>query len=244
VTEVPLVVDNLSASYGRRTVIHGISLDVRAGEIFGLIGLNGAGKSTLIKSVLGLGKAQGSARIFGVPSGPAESRASLAYLPEKFMPSPLLKGWEFLSLTMAYYGRRLDREAALTLCRGLDLDTEALDRTGRTYSKGMGQKLGLLGTMLIGAPLLILDEPMSGLDPRARIMLKDRLLDYRAAGKTIFFSSHILADIEEICDRIAVIHDGRLFFTGTPQDLIQQAGRVNLERSFLATIESRGLGAA
>jgi len=237
VSVLPLVVEGLSAGYGKKTVIHDINFSVEPGEIFGLIGLNGAGKSTLIKAILGLGKPTGKSSLFGVPSGPAESRTKLAYLPEKFQPSPLLKGWEFLSLTLAYYGRKLDRERALTLCAGLDLDTAALDRSGRTYSKGMGQKLGLLGTMLIDLPLLVLDEPMSGLDPRARIMLKDRLLDYRGAGHTIFFSSHILADIEEICDRIAVMHDGRLIFVGTPQGLIAKAGRTNLERSFLAAIE-------
>lgn len=240
-TALPLVVDKLSAGYGRKTVIHDISFEVRPGEIFGLIGLNGAGKSTLIRSVLGLGAATGKSSLFGIPSGPAASRAELAYLPEKFQPSQVLKGWEFLSLTLAYYGRKLDRDAAAHLCRNLDLDPAALDRSGRTYSKGMGQKLGLLGTMLIGLPLLILDEPMSGLDPRARIMLKDRLLDYRGQGHTIFFSSHILADIEEICDRIAIIHHGHLLFIGTPAELIVKAGKPNLERSFLATIEASGL---
>jgi ABC-2 type transport system ATP-binding protein len=237
-TSLPLVVDGLSAGYGKKTVIHDIRFSVNPGEIFGLIGLNGAGKSTLIKAVLGLGQAQGKSSIFGVPSGPAASRADLAYLPEKFQPSPLLKGWEFLSLTLAYYGRKLDRDVAARLCANLDLDPAALDRSGKTYSKGMGQKLGLLGTMMIGLPLLILDEPMSGLDPRARIMLKDRLIDYRAQGHTIFFSSHVLSDIEEICDRIAIMHEGRLIFIGTPGDLIAQAGKSNLERSFLAMIDT------
>ena len=236
-SELPLMVEGLSAGYGKKTVIHDISFTVQPGEIFGLIGLNGAGKSTLIKALLGLGKPTGKSSLFGVPTGPAESRTKLAYLPEKFQPSPLLKGWEFLSLTLAYYGCKLDRERALKLCAGLDLDTAALDRSGKTYSKGMGQKLGLLGTMLIDLPLLVLHEPMSGLDPRARIMLKDRLLDYRGAGHTIFFSSHVLADIEEICDRIAVMHEGRLIFIGTPAALIEKTGQNNLERSFLAAIE-------
>ena len=237
-TKLPIMIDGLSAGYGNKTVIRDISFSVQPGEVFGLIGLNGAGKSTLIKAILGLGKAQGKSSLFSVPSGPAASRADLAYLPEKFQPSPVLKGWEFLSLTLAYYGRKLDRELAAGLCANLDLDPAALNRSGRTYSKGMGQKLGLLGTMLIGLPLLILDEPMSGLDPRARIMLKDRLLDYRAQGHTVFFSSHILSDIEEICDRIAVIHQGELLFIGTPQELIQRSDRANLERSFLAMIDA------
>jgi len=238
VSVLPLVVDGLSAGYKKKTVIHDIRFSVHPGEIFGLIGLNGAGKSTLIKAVLGLGEAEGKSSLFGVPSGPAASRLDLAYLPEKFQPSPVLKGWEFLSLTLAYYGRKLDRSVAARLCEGLDLDPAALKRSGRTYSKGMGQKLGLLGTLLIGLPLLILDEPMSGLDPRARIRLKDRLLDYRAQGNTVFFSSHILSDIEEICDRIAIMHEGRILFVGKPVDLIAETGSGNLERAFLARIEA------
>jgi ABC-2 type transport system ATP-binding protein len=219
-------------------VISDIAFALHAGEVFGLIGLNGAGKTTLIKAVLGLSRPDGTVRIFGRPAGPPASRAHLAYLPEKFQPSPLLKGWEFLSLTLGYYGKVLDRQMALELCRGLDLDTAALDRSGRTYSKGMGQKLGLLGTLLTGLPLLILDEPMSGLDPKARILLKDRLLALRETGTTVFLSSHILVDLEEICDRVAVIHQGRLIYLGTPADLIAQQGGVSLERAFLSAIES------
>jgi ABC-2 type transport system ATP-binding protein len=242
VTVNPLDVRGLSAGYGKKTVIEGIDFSVTPGEVFGLIGLNGAGKTTLIKAVLGLSRSAGRALIFGRPAGPPRSRADLAYLPEKFQPSPLLKGWEFLSLTLGYYGKTLDREAALRLCRGLDLDTATLDRNGRTYSKGMGQKLGLLGTLLTGLPLLILDEPMSGLDPRARIMLKDRLLEYGRAGNTVFFSSHILADIEEICHRVAVIHQGRLIYVGTPGQLIADAGGANLERAFLTAIDRADAG--
>jgi ABC-2 type transport system ATP-binding protein len=236
-TLCPLEVAGLSAGYGKKTVIADIAFSVAAGEVFGLIGLNGAGKTTLIKAILGLSRAEGTARIFGRPAGPPLSRVQLAYLPEKFQPSPLLKGWEFLSLTLGYYGKALDRETALELCRGLDLDTGALERSGRTYSKGMGQKLGLLGTLLTGLPLLILDEPMSGLDPKARIMLKNRLLALRAGGTTVFLSSHILVDLEEICDRVAIIHQGRLIYTGTPPDLIATHGGTTLERAFLAAID-------
>lgn len=236
----PLCIDGLTAGYGRKPVISDVAFTVEAGEIFGLIGLNGVGKTTLIKAILGLAQADGNVSLFGRPAGPPEGRRNLAYLPEKFQPSPLLKGWEFLGLTLAYYARKLDREAALGLCRGLDLDVRALDRGGRTYSKGMGQKLGLLGTMLTGLPLLILDEPMSGLDPRARIMLKDRLLEYRDGGKTVFFSSHILADIEEICDRVAVMHGGKVSFVGSPAALVERFGGTNLERAFLLAIDAAG----
>lgn len=234
---VPLEVRGLSAGYGKRTVISGVDFTLTQGEVFGLIGLNGVGKTTFIKSILGLGEAQGHVSFFGQPIGPPHARAKLAYLPEKFQPSALLKGWEFLALTLSYFRLPLDRDAAQALCTGLDLDAHVLNRNVRTYSKGMGQKLGLVATLLTGLPLLILDEPMSGLDPKARIMLKDRLLEYRGAGRTVFFSSHILADIEEICGRIGIIHGGSLVFMGTPAELIARHGASTLERAFLSEID-------
>jgi ABC-2 type transport system ATP-binding protein len=232
-----LEVRGLSAGYGKRVVISGIDFALSEGEVFGLIGLNGAGKTTLIKAILGLGQGSGHIAIYGHPAGPPRSRAKLAYLPEKFQPSALLRGWEFITLTLDYFGLPLDRDAARAMCAGLDLDADVLERNVRTYSKGMGQKLGLVGTLLTGLPLLILDEPMSGLDPKARIMLKDRLLEYRDAGHTVFFSSHILADIEEICGRIGVIHNGALIFLGTPEELVARNAAPTLERAFLAAIE-------
>ena len=237
-TECPLAVRGLTAGYGKRDVIFDVELLLEEGEVFGLIGLNGAGKTTLIKSILGLGQGRGTIEIFGHPAGPPRSRAKLAYLPEKFQPSALLRGWEFIELTLAYFGHSLDRAAARAMCAGLDLDADVLERNVRTYSKGTGQKLGLVGTLLTGLPLLILDEPMSGLDPKARIMLKDRLLEYRGGGRTVFFSSHILADIEEICDRIGIIHAGELIFLGAPAELTSLHTASNLERAFLAAIES------
>ena len=101
----------------------------------------------------------------------------------------------------------------------------------------MGQKLGLVGSFLVNASLMILDEPMSGLDPRARVLLKDKLMEARTAGRSIFFSSHILSDIEEICDRIGIIHGGQIIFLGTPADFMQQYAAVSLERAFLAALE-------
>jgi ABC-2 type transport system ATP-binding protein len=238
-TAAPLSVENIYKSYNSQNVLNEVSLSLVPGEIFGLIGLNGAGKTTLIKILLDLIRSdQGSAQIFGVACTHIEARRQLSYLPEKFQPSRYLKGMEYLDLALSYYGKKLDTNEAKAKARALDLDPDVLNRRVGSYSKGMGQKLGLLGTFMVNASLLVLDEPMSGLDPNARIKLKNMLLEVRQAGKTIFFSSHILSDLDEICDRIGVIHNGKLFFTGTPRDFKQKYHEESLEKAFLRSIEA------
>jgi ABC-2 type transport system ATP-binding protein len=143
-----------------------------------------------------------------------------------------------LSLALSYHGKTLDIEEAKEKAKVLDLDPKVLDHLIGKYSKGMGQKLGLLSMFLAGSPLLLLDEPMSGLDPNARIKLKALLKEYKKQSNTIFFSSHILADIEEICDRMAVMHDGRLIYEGDSASFLKKYKEKNLEMAFLRAIES------
>jgi ABC-2 type transport system ATP-binding protein len=238
-THAPLSIQHVTQAYGKRTVLKDVSLELREGEIFGLIGLNGAGKTTLIKSILDLIRIQsGSIHLFGEPSTRIAARRELSYLPEKFQPSRYLKGTEYLSLALSYYRRSFSLEAARAQASALDLNPDVLSARVGSYSKGMGQKLGLLGAFLVDTRLLILDEPMSGLDPSARIKLKEQLLAARARGRTVFFSSHILSDIDEICDRIGVIHDGVLFFTGTPAAFKAAHGGESLEKCFLQSISA------
>ena len=231
-----LEVANVSVAYGKRQVLDDVTLSVKPGEIFGLIGLNGVGKTTLIKTILNLNKADsGSIDLFGRSSEEAAARHTIAYLPEHLQPSRYLKGREFIDLSLSYFGIRvgeLDEDA-----RSLALAPEALSRKIATYSKGMIQKVGLLATLLSERSLLILDEPMTGLDPRARILLKDRLEAYRDGGGAIFFSSHILSDIDEICDRVAVIDGGRIVFGGTPDEMKEKFGSQSLERAFLMALD-------
>jgi ABC-2 type transport system ATP-binding protein len=240
---IPLKIQNVGKVFDPRKpnakrVLNDVSFEVEKGEIFGLIGLNGVGKTTLIKIVLDLLKAgEGSAEIFGIDSKDFNARKKLAYLPEKFVPSQLLKGKEFLDLSLSYYDVKLDMTKAEEGAVKLGLDPAVLKNRVGKYSKGMSQKLGLLGTFLTEAPLLVLDEPMSGLDPRARVQLKDYLLNYRGKKNTIFFSSHILGDIDEICDRIGVIHDAELKFIGTPKEMKKKYKEEILERAFLKCIE-------
>ena len=187
--KAPLDIQSITKKYGTRKVLDDVNLKLESGEIFGLIGLNGVGKTTLIKIILDLLKAdKGQIKLFGELQTIANSRRHLCYLPEKFMPSPYLKGHEFLSLSASYYQRPYKKEQGMLLAESLDLDPNALQQKIARYSKGMGQKLGLISAFLSETPLLILDEPMSGLDPKARVYLKRVLQGYRDAGRTILRS--------------------------------------------------------
>lgn len=233
----PLLVQNIHKIFKDKKVLNNVSLEVKPSEIFGLVGLNGVGKTTLIKIILHLlQQDEGSVQFFGVDNAQKTSRSKIAYLPEKFYPSTFLKGYEFLSLALDFYNKPYSADEAGQSAQKLGLDPQALTNKISKYSKGMGQKLGLLSVFLAGVPLLLLDEPMSGLDPSARIQLKTMLKDYKAQGNTIFFTSHILSDVEEMCDRIAVMHQGVLIFEGAPHDFLKQSNEQNLEKAFLKAI--------
>jgi ABC-2 type transport system ATP-binding protein len=231
-------INGVTANYGAGNVIENISFDVKRGETFGLIGLNGVGKTTLIKIILGLMEAsQGSVSLFGRETLEDESKSMLAYLPEKFEPPFFLSGLEFLKFSLDLYKRPFNEQRMLEAADRVSLSREALRRRMNTYSKGMRQKVGLMGTWLTECPLLILDEPMSGLDPRARVLVKDEIVACRNRGMTVFLSTHILSDMDELCDRIGVIHDKSLRFLGKPAELREKTKKESLERAFLKIIE-------
>ena len=231
-------VDGVVAHYGRGNVLENVSFDVKKGETFGLIGLNGVGKTTLIKIILGLMESsQGSISLFCKETLEEESKAMIAYLPEKFEPPFFLTGLEFVKFSLDLYKRPFKEQDVLEAADRVSLSREALRRRVNTYSKGMRQKIGLMGTWLTGCPLLILDEPMSGLDPRARVRVKDEIVSCRNRGMTVFLSTHILSDMDELCDRIGVIHDKSIRFLGTPAELREKTKNDSLERAFLKIIE-------
>ncbi len=237
-SEHSLFLDNVCVSYSGKTAIRDISLQVNVGEVFGLIGLNGAGKTTMIKSILGLrDQDSGDILVNGLPKASPEGKKKLAYLPEKFEPPWFLSGMEFLKFSLDLYKQPFDGARMEAAARDLALQDGVLKQRVNTYSKGMRQKLGLMGTMLTGCSLFILDEPMSGLDPLARSRVKDLIMRTKREDRTIFLSSHILADMDEICDRVAVLHEGIIRFVGAPDVLKKQSKSSNLEQAFLEFIE-------
>lgn len=232
-----LCVTSMNAEYFGRRILENINFTVKAGQTYGLIGLNGVGKTTLIKIALGLKEPEaGGIAVFGDAAGIPEAKAKIAYLPERFDPPWFLKGGEFVQFVAKLYGRAAPTEDMEKACGLLALDPSVLKNKVQTYSKGMRQKLGLIATVLSGCPMLILDEPMSGLDPLARALVKNMLGAVKREGRTVILSSHILADMDEICDCVTVIDSGGTPFIGTPEELKNRANEVYLEKAFLKVI--------
>ncbi len=233
---LPLKISHISKCFSKQ-VLDSVSFEVKKNEIFGFIGLNGQGKTTLIKIILDLLDCDGGeVQIFGVSNILPESRKKLCYLPEKFQPSIHQSGEEFLKFVLGFYGKKFMPKKAEAICKNLDLSFEVLSQKISKYSKGMTQKLGLLAVFLSEADLVILDETMSGLDPKARIALKRELLSYKNLGKTIFFTSHILSDMDEICDSIAVLNESKICYLGTPKSFKEKHSMPDLDRAFLKEI--------
>jgi len=209
--------------FGRRTrTLNGLSLEVREGEVFGFLGPNGAGKTTTLKILMGLVyPSGGGAYLFGEPCMKTTVRQRVGYLPENPYFYDYLTSWELVSFYATLYGvkRSASRIEAL-------LDLVGLQRAAhlplRKCSKGMLQRVGLAQALVHDPDLIILDEPMSGLDPIGRKEVRDILFRLKELGKTIFFSTHILSDAEVICDRVGIIVGGELRSIGALDDLVDR----------------------
>jgi len=204
--------------------VRGIDLSVKAGEIFGFIGPNGSGKTTTIKILTGLMMpTAGEAWLHGLPVSDPQSRARLGFLPEGTFFHDYLTGREFLDFHGALLGipKSVRRTRIPELLARVGL-AGAEDRQIRRYSKGMRQRAGLAQALINDPDLVILDEPMSGLDPIGRKDVRDLILSLRDEGKTVFFSSHILEDAEVICDQVAIILNGKIVTQGYLDELLGQ----------------------
>jgi ABC-2 type transport system ATP-binding protein len=232
----------------RVEAVRGVSFEVEQGETFGLLGPNGAGKTTSIKAILRLIHPDaGSIRLFGASLSLA-ARARIGYLPENPYVYQYLRAYEFLDLCGRLMGmapaQRKKRAEEMVALVGLE---HAADRPIGRFSKGMMQRIGLAQALLHDPELLILDEPMSGLDPIGRKQVRDIILAQRHAGKTLIFTSHVLSDVEMLCDRIAIVHRGEVVARGTLDELLRREVRrvrvqlTGVSAGLRGTLEARGL---
>lgn len=235
VTAPPILsVENLRKTYRQNfwstpvEALKGISLTVQEGVIFGFLGPNGAGKTTTIKVLTGLiAPTAGRAELFGVPTSNPKARRRMGFLPENPYIYPYLTAREFVRLSGELSG--LSRRSAASRASSL-LDHVgigyAADRPARKLSKGMLQRAGLAASLAADPELLILDEPMSGLDPVGRKEVRDIIVEERRAGRTIFFSTHILTDVETLCDEVTILRKGQVVVTGKLSQLLRTEAKV------------------
>ncbi len=211
----------------RVEAVNGTSFKVKRGEIFGLLGPNGAGKTTTIKAILRLiFPTEGEIRIFGRSADDREAAKRVGYMPENPYVYQYLKPLEFLDLCGRLVGiPKTDRRARSEEMIDKVGLRDAMDRPIGKFSKGMMQRIGLAQALLHDPELLVLDEPMSGLDPIGRKEVRDLLVEQRERGKTLLFTSHILSDVELLCDRVVIMQQGEITSEGQVHDLLETAGR-------------------
>jgi len=234
-TQPAISVQDLTKHYrnpqgGDRAALQGLTLEVPPGEIYGFLGPNGAGKTTMIKLLIGLiAPTVGGGTILGHPLGSVDARRRLGFLPESPYFYEYLRGEELVH----YYGRLFGLPDGVRRQRVENLLTlvglwEHRRLSVRKYSRGMLQRLGLAQALINDPDLVILDEPAGGLDPIGRREMRDILLHLRERGKTVFLSSHILAEVETVCDRVAILHQGRLVAVGRIGELLSESREMEL----------------
>lgn len=219
-----------------KVALQGLDLEVKAGEVFGFLGPNGAGKTTTMNVLLGfVPMTSGSASLFGIDVREPIARQRIGYLPELTYYYKFLTAEEILRFYGTIFGiarGELDKRIA-NLLKLVELE-HAAKRPIKSYSKGMQQRVGLAQALINNPDLLILDEPTSGLDPLGRMKVREIIQRLKDEGKTVFFSSHELGEVEAICDHVAIVHQGELKVCGTVNEI--SAGHASLEQAFLKIV--------
>ena len=240
-----LEIQGLTKRFGAKVAVDSLSLRVEKGELYALLGPNGAGKTTTLRMVAGLLRPDnGDARILGasVLREPASAKLRLAFLPDEPLLYGKLNAVEYLEFVGGLWGIDAEtaQDRAAELLRWLDLWDNRLDLT-ETFSRGMKQKLGLAGGLIHRPDVMILDEPLTGLDAGAAKAVKDLLTDYVSGGKTVILTTHIMEIAERMAERIGIISKGRLIAEGTLEELREQSGTQGgtLEAVFLELVETR-----
>lgn len=219
-TQSLLAFADVHAGFAGRKILRGVTFQVDPGVSTALVGLNGAGKSTLLRLALDLiAPSSGSITLKGKPAHHPSARQHLAYLPERFNSPHFLTGGELLASLLRLHGIPYSRHAAAEECERLGLPDAVLEQRARLYSKGMHQTLGLVACLLTRREFLVLDEPMSGLDPLTFERFCARLREAQTTGVTLFFSSHAPNMLDQLCERVILLQEGEIAFDGTPAAL-------------------------
>ena len=225
-----LKIINLTKEYGKTKVVDNLSLDIKEGVMFGFLGPNGAGKTTTMKMILGLTDCdKGSIKIDDDNSTSIKVKERIGYMPEDPYFYDHLSALEFMNFMGSLFSKKQTDENNKVLLSEVGLDKVADKKIGH-FSKGMKQRLGLAQALVNNPEYLFLDEPLDGLDPIGRREFKQILLKLKKKGKTIFFNSHILSDVEEICDQIGIISKGKLVYSGPVKKF---CGNKSLEDAFV-----------
>ncbi|MFA7677078.1 MAG: ABC transporter ATP-binding protein [Candidatus Omnitrophota bacterium] len=224
----------INKSFARTKVLKGINLDIFSGEIFGLLGVNGAGKTTLIKALLGLINIDsGRVEFQGRSRSYSDINSQFGFLPENFSPPKKLKAIEFLSILGRGLGVKPLEAHNLLELMGLK---EEKNKYIKTFSRGMIQRLGLAACLLKSPKVIVLDEPTLGLDPLGQVKVIELLRQLNKDGKTIFFSSHILSQMQGLCSRVGIIHSGAIKSVSKVEELLDRYATDSLEEAFLKEI--------
>ncbi len=233
-----LVIRNLTKTYGNKVAVEDLTLSIKRGEIYGFIGHNGAGKTTTIKSCVGIldfDKGEIFADGISVKEKPIECKKKIAYIPDNPDLYEFMTGIRFLNFVSDVYGvSKEDREKRIAEYSELLGLTEKLSTPISAYSHGMKQKLAVIAAFVHQPSLIIMDEPFVGLDPKATHTLKQLMRSFCDGGGAIFFSTHVLEVAEKLCDKVAVIKDGKLIVSGTMDEV---RGDSSLEDVFLELVE-------
>ena len=226
-----IVIKNLSKTYDKtKKAVDNISLHIEKGDIFAFVGLNGAGKSTTIKSLTGvINFEEGEILIDGksIVSNPVECKSIMAYVPDNPEVYAYMRGIDYVKFILAIYGVKYDEKETETLAKELDI-YDALGDLVSSYSHGMKQKIVLLAAFLHHPKILVLDEPFVGLDPKATHLLKEKMKVFASEGNVIFFSTHILEVAEKLCNKVAIIKEGKIVSCGKMEDVIGDSSLVDV----------------
>lgn len=237
-TATMIKLQSLTKEFSGKPIVNSVDLHIEKGSLFALLGPNGAGKTTLVRMMLGFSRpTSGSIMINGIPAMYPEARKSMGYLAEQHLIPPYLSGQQYLKRTAALIGLSRQR-AREEISRVLDLCrmTEKAGESSAGYSKGMRQRIGLAAAIMGSPELLILDEPVSGLDPVGIREMRLILENMQHAGTTIMLNSHILSEVEKICDTVAIMDKGRIMVTGSLNDIV--FGDQSLEDVFVRYVGS------